>query len=53
MTWLLDKHHHGEGDDWNGDWDGRRGGPRWGPAYYGPCVWVPPAVSAWVPPAVC
>jgi hypothetical protein len=49
-------HGHGDWDDWD-DWDGGwRGGPAYyGPPapYYGPCVWVPPAVSMWVPPAVC
>ncbi len=54
VTWKLDRPHPhwdnwgGKGDD-GGDWDGWRGGPQ----YYGPCVWVPPAVSMWVPPAVC
>jgi hypothetical protein len=50
MTWKLDN----DWDDWD-DWDDRGwDGPRyWGGPQYGPCVWVPPAVSMWVPPAVC
>lgn len=44
----------GGGHGHRGDWDGWRDGPVYtGPAYYGPCVWVPPAVAVWVPPAVC
>jgi hypothetical protein len=53
MTWKLD--NDDDWDDWDNDWRGPRwDGPRWDSrGYYGPCVWVPPAVAVWVPPAVC
>jgi hypothetical protein len=50
VTWKLDRDD--DWDDWY-DWDDDWRGPRWDGPRYGPCVWVPPAVSMWVPPAVC